>query len=40
MTPDAVKHATRGNVTSESQKIEFIETSIKIRSFQNVIMEL
>lgn len=40
MTPDAVKHATRGNATSESQKIEFIETSIKSRSFQNVIMEL
>lgn len=40
MTPDAVKHATRGNATSESQKIEFIETSIKSRLFQNVIMEL
>ena len=34
MTPDAVKHAKRGNVTAESLKIEFTETSIKNRSFQ------
>ena len=40
MTPDAVKHAKRGNVTTESLKIEFIETPIKNSSFQNVIMEL
>ena len=40
MTPDAVKHAKRGNVTAESLKIEFIETPIKNSSFQNVIMEL
>ena len=40
-TVDAVKHATRGNVVaSESLKIEFIEMSIKNRSFQNLIMEL
>ena len=40
MTPDAVKHAKRGNVTAESLKIEFTETSIKNRSFQNIFMEL
>lgn len=40
MTPDAVKHAKRGNVTAESLKIEFTGTSIKNRSFQNIFMEL
>ena len=40
MTPDAVKHAKRGNVTAESLKIEFTETSIKNRTFQNISMEL
>lgn len=34
MTPDAVKHAKRGNVTAESLKIEFTETSKKIVHFK------